>query len=151
MNHEQFERQAKAERGFTLYRNRLRDILLGNLDLARLAVAIGSLWWAFVLLAQGPQFDRPSYYWLAQVADQWVWGVAFGACGIYQLARTLGGVKVNSGRVACVTAAVIMLLWASVTVGSALALWPWPGFMSGNVAITALQFLIFVRAATHRD
>jgi hypothetical protein len=117
-----------------------------DLRLVRIAIGLGSLTWACVLLFDGPQFDRPAYYWLARLAGQRFWGAAFLIVGTLQAARAFFNVPISHGIYACVAAAAICFLWSCVTFSLALALDPTPAINSGNIVLTLLSMLVLIRA-----
>jgi hypothetical protein len=130
----------------------LTDLLLrGDLALARATVAFASLLWAAILLFGGPQFDRPSYVYLAQIASQQTWGAMFGIVGLVQMIRVIFKTPVTSGVYACFAAALIAWLWCAVAAALALSIQPPPGMVAGNVAVAALSALIFIRTVARRE
>lgn len=135
----------------TLARRAAEILWTSDLTIPRLTVALASMTWGLILLTMGPQFERPSYVHMRDLAPQWTWGAAFAVCGIYQFARAFIGVPITRGTFAAVVAGVIAFLWLFVCVMVAGSLDPPPGLLAGNVGITSLACLILVRSVVQRD
>lgn len=124
-------------------------LMESDLALARLAVSVGSLMWAAILLFGGNQFDRPAYAHMADLAPQNVWGSAFGLCGVLQFVRVVSGVSINVGGLySKLVAGLIAWLWCFVTAAILLAESPPHGLLAGTAALAALSGLVFIRVLT---
>lgn len=117
-----------------------------DLRLVRAAIGLGSLIWAGILILGGVQFERPAYYYLAQVAPQQLWGIGFLLVGVLQFLRAFRGVPTSSGFYACTVAALCAFLWVCVTTALATALNPTPAINAGNIVISLLSCVVLVRA-----
>lgn len=133
------------DRLITLVRERAADIMWrSDLTWPRLAVAIASLVYAFILLALGPQFDRPSYVHM-RFAPQWAWGLTFAGVGILQLSRAIAGVSVVS-RFSQFAAMLIFWMWAGVTIAIMSSQRPPPAMSACVLTVALLSAVILVRS-----
>jgi hypothetical protein len=129
----------------------LRDTFWrSDLRLVRIATATGSLIWGATLLFGGYQFNRPAFFWLAELASQQTWGAAFLFVGLLQWIRAFLGVPTTAGLYACLAAALTFFLWTYVAIGIAFALSPLHAMDCGNIVIAALSALVFARAVARQ-
>jgi hypothetical protein len=133
-----------------LARHLLDTFWHGDLRMARAAVAIGSLCWAFDLL-RWDHFHRPAYIYLRELMPEDAWGLSFLAVGTIQLFRAITGVPVSSGTSACIAGGMSCALWCYVAAALHLSLTPPPAINAGNIVIALLSCVILVRAIARRD
>jgi hypothetical protein len=113
-------------------------------------VAIGSLYWAVILLVYD-EFERPVYADMRDLMPENTWGLCFLVVGIVQFWRAVHGVPVSSGWVACIAAAVTSALWCYVAWSLHFSLAPPAAGNAGNVVLALLSCGILVRAVARRD
>jgi hypothetical protein len=117
-----------------------------ELKAARLTVGAGSIVWAYILLFEGPQWHRPAYVYLRELAPQDAWGVAFGFCGVLQFTRAALDVsEARGGWMAVAIATVIAWLWTFVAAALWVSLDPPPAIVAGNVALALASCVILLR------
>lgn len=125
----------------------------GDLRMARAAVALASLSWAYDLLRwdQSAQFARPAYLYLRELMPEDAWGVCFLIVGAIQFWRALTGVPVSSGVGAFIAGAFSCALWCYVALALRVSITPPPAINAGNIVIALLSCVILVRAIARRD
>lgn len=116
-----------------------------DLIATRLSLAIAELLWAVMLLWHGNTFDRPTYFWMSQFANELSWALVFLGSGLYQ-GYIVAAQKVRS-REAEVFACFNAFIWL-FTIGCMLAsVYPPPAAIGGEISLAVAAFWIAVRPA----
>lgn len=117
----------------------------------RWTLGIAELFWAMILLWEGNLFARPVYHKMELVASSNVWGYAFLATGLTQLAVMMWADL--HGRVARWFACFNACLWVTTSWAMATAVYPPPG-IGGELALALAATWVWIRpyllAEAHR-
>lgn len=114
-----------------------------DLVATRMALALGELCWAIMLLWPGDTFGRPTYHLMGLVAHEHAWAAAFLLTGILQFAIVVQ--QDFDGKFARYFAAWNAFLWVFSVGSMLLSVYPPPAAIGGEISLMVAASWIWLR------
>ena len=125
-------------------RERLRHLMF-NIDMegTRFTLSFAAIIWSIMLFWNGDTFDRPTYTYMAAIADELTWATLFGLQGICAFYSLLAEKK---NRFLFNFDAVLgCLLWSGSCVAMLMSVYPPPAAISAEIAAAFASWWVLVR------
>ena len=128
-------------------RERLRHLMF-NIDMegTRFTLSFAAIIWSIMLFWAGDTFSRPTYTYMAAIADELTWATLFGLQGVFAMYSLLSEKK--NRFLLSADALLGCLLWSSSCVAMLASVYPPPAAISAEIAAAFASWWVLVRFST---
>lgn len=133
----------------TTLKGRIRHLMFGiDMEGTRFTLALAAIIWSIMLFWAGDTFSRPTYTYMAAIADELTWATLFGFQGLCALYSLLSGKK---NQFLLNTDALLgCLLWSGSCIAMLMSVYPPPAAISAEIAAAISSWWVLVRFSTDR-
>lgn len=133
----------------TTLKDRIRHLMFGiDMEGTRFTLALAAIIWSIMLFWTGDTFSRPTYTYMAAIADELTWATLFGFQGLCALYSLLSEKK--NQFLLNADALLGCLLWSGSCIAMLASVYPPPAAISAEIAATFSSWWILVRFSSHR-